>query len=329
MNDSMHPIFVPNGHHHSTRPIERSANFVLQNVENDLHGCTISGSGGLGKSSAVCWLAANATRWLVDEYDAPIGVCSRFIMPSGTRRSDGAFYTAVCNGLQISNTDRLSPKRGKDRLINFVKSRCGQANKSLMVMFIDCAQRLTRAEFDYLADVDEQLTDAKLRLFLVFVRQSDASGVEVRDTWSDYPSHMVRRWFMASHQFEPLTGIEDIAHALGRYDSEIYWPTPDVSFTRHFARNAFDELGWRLQQQAELLLDGVNILRAEVEMPATNAWPMQTFTHTVRYLLTNVAGRDPSFEAFTPAHVREALESTGYLRLEYVLANLVSLPEAA
>ena len=41
-----------------------------------------------------------------------------------------------------------------------------------MVMFIDHAQRITRDEYDYLADIDEQVTDAKLRLFVVFVAQT-------------------------------------------------------------------------------------------------------------------------------------------------------------
>ena len=55
----------------------------------------------------------------------------------------------------------------------------------------------------------------------------------------------------------------------------------------------------------------------------------QTFTHTVRYLLTHVAAGDPDFDGFSPSHVREALEATNYLRLEYVLANLIAIQEAA
>jgi len=322
LNSDRHLIFTPNGYQFSTKPIETAANFILQGVENDLHGCSLYGGGGLGKSSAVLYLTDHCAQWLVDEDEEPIGVASRFIMPSGIRRSDGAFFTAVCNGLKISNTDRLSPKRGKERFVNFVKTRCGQARQSLMVMFIDCAQRITRAEYEFLADVDEQLTDAQLRLFLVFVRQSDATGIEVSDDWSDYPSHMVRRWFMATHAFQPLMGTAEVMHALSRYDTEACWPTSDMPFSRYFARNAFDG-GWTLAQQAQLLMDGVNALRLEAGMNATEGWPMQTFTHTVRYLLTNIAGRDPNFEQFTKEHVREALVATGYLRLEYVRANLI------
>lgn len=64
-------------------------------------------------------------------------------------------------------------------------------------------------------------------------------------------------------------------------------------------------------------------------MPSTIRWPMQSFSDAARYLLTVVAGRNPAFSGFTPEHVREALQATGYLRLEYALANLVVEQEAA
>jgi len=327
---SDHPIWFPNGYHHSTRSIERTANYLLQAIENDLHGAPVSGCGGLGKSSMIEWLSDNSMRWLINDNDKTIGVCTRFIMPSGNRRSDSAFYTSVCNALRITSSDRLSPKRGKDRLVNFVKSRCGQANLPLMVMFVDCAQRILRHEFDFLADIDEQATDARLRLFLVLVRQSDATGIDTSDTWwSDLPSHMIRRWFMTSHRFEPLLGLDDISHALSRYDLELFWPDADMPYTRQFARHAYDDLGFRMGNQGALLMEGADALRAEVGMPSTLRWPMQSFSHAVRYLLTVVAGRNPAFTEFTPEHVREALQATGYLRLEYALANLIVDQEAA
>ncbi|TPG51442.1 ATP-binding protein [Rhodanobacter glycinis] len=244
------------------------------------------------------------------------------IMPSGARRSDGAFYTAVANSLRLTNADRLTPQKGKERLVNFIKTRCGQAQQTLMVMFIDNAQRITRAEYDYLADIDEQITDAKLRLFVVFMRQSDASGVEVADDWSDYPSHMLRRWFMGSHPFLPLTGLDEVTHALDRFDGSAFWPTPDMPFTRYFARAAFDD-GWRLASQAALIVDVVNAIRSQANLPPSNAWPMATFTGTVRYLLANVAAKVPGFREFTTEQIADALSVSGYLRLEYVRANLL------
>jgi hypothetical protein len=323
-----HPILVPNGFQIYTKPTEAVANFVLGHIENDHHGGSCFGGGGLGKTSAQTYLTDRASRWLVDEKRNPIGVASRLIMPSGARRSDSAFYTAITNGLRLTNSDRLSARKAKDRLVNFVKTRCGQAEQDLMVMFIDNAQRITRAEFDYLADVDEQITDAKHRLFIVFFRQSDASGVDVEDDWSEYPSHMLRRWFMGTHAFQPLNGVSEITHALDRFDRAACWPTPDMPYSRYFAREAFDE-GWTLASQAPLIMDVVKDIRNSANLAPSEAWPMATFTGTVRHLLANIAPTTPNFREFTYAQIEEAIRVSGYLRLEFVRAKLVISDEAA
>jgi hypothetical protein len=323
-----HPILIPNGFQIYTKPTEAVANFVLGHIENDHHGASFFGGGGLGKTSTQQFLTDHAPRWLVDENRNPIGVASRLIMPSGTRRSDGAFYTAMTNGLRLTNTDRLSACKGKDRLINFVKTRCGQAEQDLMVMFIDNAQRITRSEFDYLADVDEQLTDAKIRLFIVFFRQSDASGVDVRDDWSEYPTHMLRRWFMGTHPFLPLNGIAEVTHALDRFDRSTCWPTSDMPYSRYFAREAFDS-GWTLAGQAPLIMEVVRKIRSEANLAPSTAWPMATFTGMVRHLLAHIAPTTPNFREFNEPHIEQAIRVSGYLRLEFVRANLVLADEAA
>ena len=64
---------------------------------------------------------------------------------------------------------------------------------------------------------------------------------------------------------------------------------------------------------------------------------MATFTLVVHYLLSEVAAREPAFKGFTAAQVKNALLTTGYLRLEFVRARLPfpeslrgqPLPEAA
>lgn len=328
MSNDTHPLLIPNGFQISTKPTERFANFILQNVEEDHHGAPCYGAGGLGKTSAQEYLTDHVSQWLVDANQRPIGVAARLIMPSGLRRSDGAFYNAINTRLKLSACDRLPAQKGRGRLINFVKTRCGQAQLPLMVMFIDNAQRITRGEYEYLADIDEQVTDAKLRLFLVFVRQSDATGVDVTDDWSDYPSHMVRRWFMATHPFQPLIGAADVLHALGRFDRSATYPTPDMPFSRYFATKAFDS-GWTLASEIGQILEVVAALRTEYRLPPSDAWPMATFTLTVRHLLATVAASRREFTGFTPDDVKQALLASGYLRLEWVRARMTIPPEAA
>lgn len=146
MSNEMHPLLIPNGFQISTKPTENFANFILQNVEEDHHGVPSYGAGGLGKTSAQEYLTDHVSQWLVDANKRQIGVAARLIMPSGQRRSDGAFYNALNTRLKLTTCDRLPAQKGRSRLVNFVKTRCGQAQLPMMVMFIDNAQRITRGE---------------------------------------------------------------------------------------------------------------------------------------------------------------------------------------
>lgn len=321
-----HPILIPNGFQIWTKPVESTANSLLSHIESGHHGCSIWGGGGLGKTSAQQYLTDHASLWLIDEKRRPMGVACRMIMPSGARRSDRAFYAAVNDALRVCSVDRLSAAKSKQRLVNFIKTRCGQLEQDLMVLFIDNAQRITRAEFDYLADIDEQITDANLHLFLAFFRQSDASGVEIKDDWSDYPTHMMRRWFMGSHAFLPLIGLIQIKHALERFDTSIFWPTPDMPYSRFFAQQAYDD-NWRLSHETQLILQAINEIREAANIPPSDAWPMATFIGTVRHLLTVIAPRTPGFRGFKIEQIKEALSVSSYLRLEYVRANLTFGPK--
>lgn len=327
MSDNEHPIFVTNGYQINTKPTEYGANFIVSNISQGHHGCSLYGGGGLGKTTAQQYLTDNAHRWLVDKNRQPIGIAARMVMPSGVRRTDRAFWTAMNHRLKLMNAVRIEPALGLERIVNYVKTRCGQARQRRMVLFIDNAQRITEAEYQYLEDLDGLLFEEKLSLFLVLVRQSDAEGVDVGDDWLDRPSHTVRRWFMDSAPFRPLTGIAEVTHALGRYDQSVTWPTPDMPFSRYFAKDAFDR-GWCLTKDAATIFDGVKSLRKEYKLPETEAWPMATFTLVVHSLLSDFAFGRSDFNGFTPEDVRQALLKSGYLRLEFVRAKL-RMPDLA
>lgn len=321
MSDDQHPIHIVNGYQINTMPTTRLANFIVTNISQGHHGCSTYGGGGLGKTTAQQYLTDNASRWLIGPDKRPIGVAARMLMPSGIRRSDRAFWGALNTRLEISSALRMEPSVAQDRLRNFIRTRCGQARVRRMVLFIDNAQRITDTEYHYLEDLDGQLTEDKLSLFLVLVRQSDAEGIDIGDDWLDRPSHTVRRWFMDTMPFQPLMGVREITHALSRYDRSMTWPTPDMSFTRYFAKSAFDK-GWTLAADAGVIVSEMHALRKAYQLPESQAWPMATFTLVVHYLLSEIAARHDDFKGFTAEHIRKALLATGYLRLEFVRARM-------
>ncbi|AOH37571.2 ATP-binding protein [Luteimonas sp. JM171] len=322
MNDNEHPIFIPNGYQINTKPTEHLANFILSNIRQGHHGCSVYGGGGLGKTTAQQFLTENAGRWLINnKTKQQIGVAARMVMPSGIRRSDRAFWIAMNQRLKLVNSIRMESSLGLERLVNFIRTRCGQARQRRMVLFIDNAQRITEAEYQYLEDLDGLVLDENLSLFLVLVRQSDSEGIDVVDDWLERPSHTVRRWFMDTAPFRPLTGIGEITHALSRYDRSVTWPTPDMPFSRYFAKDAFDR-GWCLSNEAPVIFDGIRSLRKEYKLPETDAWPMATFTLVVHSLLADIARDNSDFKGFTQDQIRHVLLTSGYLRLEFVRARM-------
>jgi hypothetical protein len=94
-----------------------------------------------------------------------------------------------------------------------------------------------------------------------------------------------------------------------------------MPFTRYFARQAFDA-GWTLASEAALIVEVMNGLRKQYRLETTESWPMATFTLVVRHLLTEIAATAPNFRGFTPSQVLQAFVSSGYLRLEFVLAKM-------
>ncbi|WP_448481323.1 ATP-binding protein [Pseudoxanthomonas mexicana] len=321
MSDDQHPIFIPNGYQINTKPTTRLANFIVSSISQGHHGCSTYGGGGLGKTTAQQYLTENAARWLLGSDKQPMAVAARMVVPSGIRRSDRAFWYVMNKRLDLTTALRVEPSVALDRMRNFIRTRCGQAGVRRMVLFMDNAQRITDTEYHYLEDLDGQLTEDKLSLFLVLVRQSDAEGVDIGDDWLDRPSHTVRRWFMDTMPFQPLMGAQEITHALSRYDKSVTWPTPDMSFTRYFARSAFDR-GWTLAADAGLIVGEVQALRKAYQLPESQAWPMATFTLVVHHLLTSEVARQENFKGFCAEDIRHALLATGYLRLEFVRARM-------
>ncbi|MCW8341258.1 ATP-binding protein [Stenotrophomonas sp. SG1] len=313
--DPDHPLFIESGYRINTKPVERMADFVLYNIQQGHHGCSLYSESGVGKSTAQDYLVETDWRWLVED-GRRAGVARAIVATSDACRSPLSFWHALSHQLGMPRWSSARPHELRARIHNHMRAACGHADVRRYVLFIDSAQRLTNLEFQCLEDLDNLMSKDRLTLFLVFVYQSDQQGIELGDMWQHHPSHVVRRWFLDSAPFLPLAARDEVRHALSRYDGAAWWPTEDMPFSRYFATDAFDR-GWRLESETEMICDAVSALRREVGLPEHSGWPMCSFTSTVRNLLTN-AWFQQSFERLTPSDVRAALVHVGYLRTEFI-----------
>ncbi|OOG41631.1 hypothetical protein B0E51_06770 [Rhodanobacter sp. C05] len=294
---------------------------MLSNINEDHHGAIAEGPGRTGKTNILRYLCNHQTQWLQNVIGG--GVAARLIMPGGTRKSDGAFYSSMGDALYLTAADRPIGSLKKDRIIDFVLNRCGAAGVNLMVLFVDNAQHISLAELDYLCGIDDVIEENGVRLFIAFMRQSDASGIDISAVATAYPSHIVGRFMMGTHRVTGLRGFAEVAHALQRYQHSNFWPVEsDISFVANFAPSAVAN-GYEFESQAPMIMEVVKDIRVAAGLTPENDWPMKTFTSMVKFLLCNVAGRDPAFRSFRPEHIRAALQASGYLQLEYAHAGLL------
>jgi hypothetical protein len=312
----VHPLLTTARYPIYTRPIERLLNGIRLNIKADHHGVDIFGRGRDGKTLAMAYLCQHL-EWLQGQ-----AAVARVVVAKGTLATDRAFYAKLCAGMGIRSRVQASADDRREVFINALLDRCGPLNARMIVLFLDEAQRLQRAEMDYLVDIDNALDEENVRLFIVFVRQSDERGAGLRQRDPEFPSHIKGRFFMQSLRFTGLLDLEDVAHALSRYDRAAHWPVGgDVSFTRHFAPAAWDA-GWTLASQAEDIWNVVRQVRKDAHLAPNADWPMKTFAGMVKYLLVDVAGADPRLRRFETAHIETALKACGYLALEQVRQQL-------
>src|SRR3989304_7352626 len=65
--DPDHPLFIESGYRINTKPVERMADFVLYNIQQGHHGCSLYSESGVGKSTAQDYLVETDWRWLVED----------------------------------------------------------------------------------------------------------------------------------------------------------------------------------------------------------------------------------------------------------------------
>jgi hypothetical protein len=313
----LHPIFVPKGYTLYTLPTERYMNYLIDSIKSDNHGSITGGPGRIGKTEMVRCLSNEGKIWLSAVGG---GIADRAIIPATTRRSDGAFFAMIGKALRLSDSYRPKERRKMERIVNYVLERCGGSGECLFVLFLDNAHNISASEFGHLIDLDDAVEEAGVRLYLAMVRQSDTLGEPVKADFSHCGSHISGRWLQDDyHELTGLCGLSDVAHAVRRYQHE--QTHEGKSFVETFAPNAV-ATGWEIETDAPLIMSVVDDLRQRNGLSPNGDWPMKTFTSAMKFLLTEIAGRDSGFAGFRREHISAALAASGYLRLELVHAGV-------
>lgn len=312
---STHPMFKDEGRPEvATRPTILLAEAILIALEDGYRGIQVAGRSGDGKSTASRYLRSHPS-WL--NQPTPTAWVS---MPRRSNGSDNVFYKVIQGALNLTSHPRAAAIDRLSHIVDRISAECQQMAARRFILFIDEAQRLSKDDYEYLANIDDGVNLDEYRLFCVFVNQSDDSSADKdhrRCQIEDMPPHVVRRFFMADHTFRGLVGVAEIAEALGRYDAMEHNGVP---FSAHFAPQAYEK-GWRLASDAQKFVKAVDEIRKEANLNGQSDFPMMILELAIKRLLVHIAGGQEVFREFSYESIKEAITRAGYLKLEFSRAR--------
>lgn len=298
----------------ATHAIEQLADAIHAAIDVGYRGIGVYGFARFGKTEATCYLCDHQ-EWLGRRSAAILQVDA----PDTRKRSDSTFFQSLLTLLRAPVPLRANPDQLCALLMARLMESALNANARLVIIFVDEAQRLLPSDYEGLVTLDNRMKKAGFYLFVVFVHQRDITGFTNEIVARmDHPPHVAGRFLLRKHEFTGLRDTSDAAYALSRYDEGSEWPAGSgISYTQHFAGEAFTERGFRMAHYAERLWRMAANLRAQERLPSEWTWPMKSFEAAVVHLLTVVIPRKGgALDGFTDDDLLEALWTAQLIELE-------------
>ena len=310
----------------ATRPIQRCAEFINTQIENDERGTDLFGDARIGKDWAINYL------FLHRGWSTFPASCFTLNFPKTTQLGDGYFF----NSCLLAGGQRFigsSPGNfTQSRMCNFLLEELDKAGNELLLFRVSEANRMLAEHWDHLVTLDNDLEKAGKRMFLVSLHQTDATSAGVEGIDLDPLPQIRGRFRMQRHRFTGLLWdrptheipkepdsrdlLGDVDLALACFDEDLIWPHGSgVSYSRYFASKAYDR-GWRFAKHRDEIRKAVETLRVNHHLTAVAPWPMKTFMTFVSLMLVRIAGENINFSEFTTEDIERALKLCGYIELE-------------
>lgn len=298
----------------ATPAIERLADAILSALDAGYRGLGVYGYARFGKTEATNYVIER-TDWLRERRAAITAIDA----PESRKRSDSSCFQWLLSTLGV----RMPARATTDQLCTLVMARLVElacnVDSRLIILFIDEAQRLLPSDYEHLVTLDNRLTRERFFLFVVFIHQRDITGFSNEVfTAIEHPPHVAGRFLIRRHEFCGLQDASDVAYVLSRYDEGTEWPKGSgISFTEHFAGDAFRQHGLRLAHYAPRLWELASHMRAQERLPSVWTWAMKSFEATVVHLLTITIPREgPAIERLNDKQLIDAIRASGLIELE-------------
>lgn len=304
--DGSHPIETTR-YILSTSSILRFIEAVRQWVDNRVPGAVIYGQPRFGKTRAIHYISQTLPMFFGEKLPIINLPCREYKIPS-----ENSFFQDLLrsSGHAMSSSGTASAKR--DRLIEFLYEKVDYSGQNRLIMFADEAQRLHEAHYNWLMDVYNELDAKGVYMTVLLVGQKEL--LHQRSAFVDTEkAQIVGRFMVHQFPFRGLLSSDDIKLCLTGYDNQSEHPVDSgCSFTNYYFPTAFS-LGWRLENNSEVLWDAFKQVQSEADLAGTLEIPMQYFCRTVEYSLRKYGSLDDESPMISINMWKQAILNSGFV----------------
>jgi len=292
-----------------TPMMERVMGQVVTWITSGISGGFIEGDKRLGKTKTRR-LLVHALPAYIPRIQTFSMVARRYIVPS-----ESVFFSNLLAAFRNKLHDVGRSAQRRDRLTNHIATIAASSGQPRVVLFIDQAHWLHEVQYEWLIDVQEELDERGVDLFIFLVGQKELSTI-AQEFRRRNKTQITGRFMQCRLEIRGIKKPGEMKKCLRSYDELSKYPDNTAwTYTRYFAPEAF-ERGWRLHNYAEQFwkaFDDWN--RALVGSRKIEIY-MQHFTRTVELCLTRplTASGEPDmrYETLLRYVSQTAVESPNY-----------------
>lgn len=279
-------------------------------------GAIVYGRSRFGKSRAIEFLSQMLAR-----KDAKLPVLSLECQRKKSPSELAFFANLLVAASHRANTGGTTTAM-RQRLNNRLREIAERSNANRIVLFADDAQRLYEIEYEWLQEVHDELRRDSAVTLVTFLVGTPLLRGQKSLFQSQGLDQLVARFMVDELPFRGLLSAQDCATCLHSYDVTIEPARSGWTYTKFFLPLAFDA-GLRLGTFGAQVWDAFVDAHHEARLPGDVEIPMEYFTRTVEYVLTEQANNDSRKLTLDASVWNEAVQFSGFhLALELISPGL-------
>ncbi|WP_176317566.1 ATP-binding protein [Burkholderia vietnamiensis] len=233
-------------------------------------------------------------------------------MPQNPSRSEALFFGMLLEATRHERADSGSALQRRLRLYHRLAEMVERAGGNTLVVFVDEAQRLELEHYEWLRDVQDELSRRGIRMFTFLVGQPGILNRKSSFKQNVDTSQIVARFMVEEMRFAGLRGAGDLKMPLGAYDSSVFPEGSGWNYTRFFLQRAFDH-GFRLGEQHELLWEAFDAAHRCARFDFPMEIPMEYLARAIEIALTDNMEHDAPGFALSAACWGQAVDESNFV----------------